>query len=148
MAIPQFNYKKPYSYDPVNKSAAEVLFNDVELNNNCFAIEKNIMKFNINCNEKEIIPYDIIKNMIDNKEVIKYLEIKHFNKFGDSLYSVFLKNFRFVKILNFLDFDWNEINNIKDMSVVFKYEKIYTIMSSEEYEKFNRKIKLEKINDL
>jgi hypothetical protein len=139
---------KPYNVEPIYCSLFDVMFYDFNLKNNCYSIEKNIMKFNLNFDGKELSPYNSIKNMIDNSETISYLEIVHYDKFGSKIYSNFLKNFRFVKILNFLDFDWNKSNEIKNLRVIFKYEKIYTITSSSEYEKFNRKIKLEKINYL
>ena len=137
-----------HNFNPIHYSLFSVMFEEFNLKDNCYSIEKNIIKFNLNFDGKELIPYNIIKRMIDNSEMISYLEIAHYDKYGDNVYSNFLKNFRFVKIMNFLDFDWSKADEIKNLRVIFKYEKIYTITSRAEYEKFNRKIKLEKINDL
>jgi len=150
MSLPHFtshyNYSNYYQ-DAVQQSAVEVLFDNLKMSNNCRSIEKNIMTFNFNVFETEIIPYDIIKKMISNNEIIKYLEIRYFSKNGSRIYSTFLNNFRFVKILNFLDFDWSKSNDIKDLKVIFKYDGIYTAASDMEYNKFIRRIKIENIND-
>jgi hypothetical protein len=83
------------------------------------------MFFNLNIDSKtqNLIPYEVISKIINSNTIIKYLEIEHLNKFGVKSYSFFLKNFRFIKMINLLDFDFRYNNEIKDLKVTFEYDK-------------------------
>jgi len=88
--------------------------------------------------------------MINNKKIIKHLEISHYSKDGTVKYSAFLKNFSFLEFVGFLDFDWNQYNSktsgaIKLLNVRFKCDKI-DVVTGKNYNKFIRKIKLDCIN--
>jgi len=104
------------------------------------------MIFNLYTVNDELQPFQIINNMINNNTIINYLEIINSKKDGTIKYCSFLKNFSFVEILGFLDFDWDSWDKsdskIKDLRVKFKYDKM-DVVTSKNYNNFLRKIKLE-----
>lgn len=147
MALPYFNNMSiKASYTPVYDNNFVVNFDNEILSDNCFSIEKNIIKFNLFITKNELVPYHIIKEYIENKTLIKYLEISYYNKYGSIEFSFFLKNFLFVEILNLIDFNWENFDSIKKLFVSFRYDKEYVVMYKD-YNKFIRKIKLENINE-
>lgn len=145
MSLPHYTDIK-YNYNPIYDCNIFVNFENKILSDNCISIEDNIMKFNLFIQENELFPYFIIKDFIENKKCIKYLELCYFDKFGNRVFSIFLKNFSFIDILKLKDFNLENFNIIKNLLVSFKFDEEYVIMSKD-YDKFIRKIKLENINE-
>ena len=148
MAIAQFSNRLNSLHDvePIYLTLFEVRFNNTFLTDNCSSIKNDIMIFNLYTVNDELQPFKIINNMINNNTIINYLEIINSKKDGTIKYCSFLKNFSFVEILGFLDFDWDSWDNndlkIKNLRVKFKYDKI-DVVTSKNYNNFLRKIKLE-----
>jgi len=146
MSLPHFtkqNYNQMYS-NTIHQSQYEVMFENEYLSESCYAIENNIMKFNLNIIYGNLQPFEYINYMIINNKNIRYLKINNYNKEGDVVYSIFLKNFKFSKT-NILDFNWKD-NDIKELYVNFEYENI-KLITAKNINSFLRKIKLEYLKE-
>ena len=146
MSLPHFNKLSSYKYDVIYNSLFLINFENELLSDNCISIDGDKMTFNLFIHNDELVPYHIIKNFIKNKKIIKYLEVFYYDKQGTIEFVIFLKNFKFIKIIDLLDFNLEKYDEIKKLSTIFKYDDEYVIMMKD-YDKFIRKIKLENINN-
>jgi len=143
-----YHYHYHYNFDAIYKSLFEVKFNDAYMRDNCISIKNDIMIFNLNLYEEDLIPFSFINNMISENAVLDYLEISNFKKDGTINYITFLKKFSFVEFVGFLDFDLETSikgEEIKKLCVKFKYDKMI-VVTAKNHKKFIRKIKLYNIN--
>lgn len=126
MPLPHFLKSNKQDLDPIYKSLAEAEFYDTDpisiLTEQLYKIEGNKMYFHLNITEdKEIIPLKKIVELMDSN-VKLMVNVYFHDKEGEVLYKVDLYGFRFIKLLNVLDYDWNENNEIKDLVVEFTYD--------------------------
>lgn len=91
-------------------------------------IEGNRMTFNLNwdCKNKTIYPLGIINSIMVNKSPL-LVSISFHDVKGIVMYVSRLEGFKFTKIINDLDYDWENLYGIKNLIVEFDYkEKIIT----------------------
>lgn len=116
--------------EPVYKSLAEAeFFEDNKLNpiplftEQIYKIQGNKMHFNLNWDikDKEIIPLKRILELVNNKTPLTVIVSFH-DKEGLIMYKTKMENFKFTKILNDLDFEYNE-QELKDLVVEYECER-------------------------
>ena len=85
---------------------------------------------------------------LQSKEKIGVVELKHHDRTGEVIFITVIENFKFDRILNLLDYDWNE-SDVKKIKVEFSYDKAI-FFDSNQYKSYKRKLKiieLEKVKD-
>lgn len=116
--------------EPVYKKLAEAEFyEDNKLSpiplftEQLYKIEGNKMHFNLNWNikDKEIIPLNKIVELIKNKTHLT-VNIAFHDREGMIMYKTKMDNFKFTKILNDSNFDYNQ-GDFKDLIVEYEYER-------------------------
>lgn len=140
MALPNFSKIFPNeATSPIYKNLCSVEFDDEILMDSCYRINKKYFYFNIN-DDNYIISK--INDMINNNLEIN-LMINQSNKYGEILYKVFLKNFKFTKIDKLINFDWNS-SNLRTLKVKYTYTEMRLILTKSDL----RKIKMDEINNI
>jgi len=131
------------STDPIYNSLVDIDFGEDFLNENCFKITDNIAHIHNN--------YDNIRKKTTSETIESLTNINlpkvifnYHDKNGKILEQIIVHNFKFVKIINKLDFDWTK-NTPKELKIQFKYDK--TFHSEKKYNTYIRKKKLNKINE-
>jgi len=95
----------------------------------------------------KIKPFVDIQQLIESgKKQNLYIEI--FDKSGDIISNVIIEDLILIKIKNFLDFDWNKSNEIVYLKVKHKYKKFKIFDNSTELKIYQRKLKIQKINEV
>jgi len=129
-------------FEPIYNNLVDIDFGENVLNENCFKIKGNIAHIHNNYdNIRKKSTSQIIESLI-NTNLPKVIFNYH-DKNGEVLEQIIVCNFKFIKIINKLDFNWNE-NTLKKLKVQFEYDK--TFHSEKEYNSYIRKEKLNKIN--
>lgn len=140
MVLPNFSKIFPNeTTSPIYKNLCSVEFDDEILMDSCYRINKKYFYFNIN-DDNYIVSK--INDMINNNLEIN-LMINQSNKYGEILYKVFLKNFKFTKIDKLINFDWNS-SNLRTLKVKYTYTEMRLILTKSDL----RKIKMDEINNI
>lgn len=117
-----------------------------EIEHSITKVERNSIYFNMNIDYNGSIEVlDFVRQSLKSKEVFDIGEFKFLNKDGCIIYRIVIENFRFTKIVNLLDFDYNS-NNVKELQVKFKYD-TYELVYEKDYNKYIRRLKLESIGE-
>lgn len=140
MILPNFSKIFPNdTTSPIYKNLCSVEFDDEILMDSCYRINKKYFYFNIN-DDNYIVSK--INDMINNNLEIN-LMINQSNKYGEIVYKVFLKNFKFTKIDKLINFDWNS-SNLRTLKVKYTYTEMRLILTKSDL----RKIKMDEINNI
>jgi len=121
MALPHFpssfNFKQP-----IFLNLNDIKFNDIYLDSSIFMIENNKMYFNVNIYDGKVEPLETILKMIKLKSVIN-IEMINMDKNGTIIYKIIINNFKFLKINNLLNFDYNK-QDIMKLDVTYTFDDI------------------------
>lgn len=116
--------------EPIYKALAEAEFyEDNKLNpiplftEQIYKIEDNKIHFNLNWDskDKEIIPLNRIVELIKNETPLS-VTVSFHDREGLIMYKTKMEKFKFTKILNDLDFDYNQ-RDFKDLVVEYTYDR-------------------------
>lgn len=121
MALPHF----PSSFNskqPIFLNLNDIKFNDIYLDSSIFMIENNKMYFNVNIYDGKVEPLETILKMIKLKSVIN-IEMINMDKNGTIIYKIIINNFKFLKINNLLNFDYNK-QDIMKLDVTYTFDDI------------------------
>jgi len=127
MVLPHFpgnGYIK--EYDPVYLSLRFVNFEDNELCEQCYGIEKDRIFFNVNVVNNNMQPLENIINKINNKSKLT-VEVLNNSRLGKVIFKMILYDFQFIRINNLLDFDLcnpNKNADLMKLDVTFTFEKM------------------------
>lgn len=125
-----------------------IYFENNILNDSALRIFQKIITFNVNVENNKILIFDEVNNIIKNKNKLNAI-ISCFDTHGELLIILFLVNVNFLKIKNFINFEYGGSGNtIIDLSVKYKYEEIKTFSNFEQLKKYQRKQKLEFLNKM
>lgn len=114
--------------EPVYKNLAEAeFFEESKLNpiplftDQIFKIEEDRMHFNLNWDtrEKEVIPLNKIVELVKNETPLTVIVSFH-DREGLVMYKTKMDKFKFTKIVNDLDFEYNQ-PDLKDLIVEYTY---------------------------
>lgn len=114
------------TYDPVYLSLRFVHFEDNELTEQCYGIEKNRIFFNVNVIDNKLIPLENIINKINNKSKLT-VEVTNSSRSGKVIFKMILHNFQFICINNLLDFNLRDGDPKKDLmtlDVTYTFETV------------------------
>lgn len=146
MALPHFTNNKlvPNSCEPIFSNLCEIDFGIPILTEYCYKVEKNIAHFYLNDHDGNFP----IMDYVQSDESLGVVEFKYHNKVNEVISITVVENFRFVRILDLLDYDWS-VSDCKKIQVEFVYDKA-TFFDKAQYKAYLRKLKileLESIKD-
>jgi hypothetical protein len=132
---------------PVYKNRFEVNFENEILNNHCSRISDKHIWFYLNVIDGDIIPVNLIKNIITNKINLN-IEITIISSVGEILSFIYLEGVTLLKLKRLIDFDYNDDSDIIKIKVKYKCVNQKTFINFNEIKNYRRKKKIEKINQL
>ena len=109
------------------------------LNKKCFKITKKYFYFNVNENEGEIIPLNLINKLIENTTILN-IAIELRNKEDNIIQILYLEDTFLLKIKNILDFDYQS-NDIMKIKVKYKYKNMKIFKDELLVKRYQRKQK-------
>jgi len=117
---------KPQQYytdiEPIFNQFKRVDFGNSILNKYLVSIKSDTMSFSVNINNGIIEPFDIVINMINEGRIID-VHITNHDVSVKNIYLMILKNFKFTKFNNLLDFNYGK-SDIFDINVSFTFDEI------------------------
>jgi hypothetical protein len=130
----------------IPKNRCELDFGDVVFDYYCFKITDNYLHFYASIEENEIVPVVEIEKKIKDKFEFN-IEISILDRSGEVLNCIFLEGVKLLKIKNLIDFDYNS-DDILNIKVKYKCRNIKIFKTVSEIQKYKRKLKLSKINEI
>lgn len=100
------------------------------LKENFKKIDKNFIKFDLQEINKKVQPLELILSLISNKS-IGTLVINLHNKDSIILGKLIFKDFIFLKIEDFIDFDFDNSDKNKELKIYYSYKQLVYVSSDE-----------------
>ena len=136
-----------YRGDVMKKNRFELSFGDDMLDDCAVKITDKYIFFVVNIINYEIRPMHTINELILNNTDLN-IKISILNGVNQIVSFIYLENVNLLKVKNLLDFDYNDEDSIIKVKVKYKYKKQKTFKNINEIICYQRKQKIEKINQL
>lgn len=123
-------------------------FENIILTDSLISINQKSITFNVNVKNNKVLIFDEVNNIIENKKKLN-ISISCVSHTGEVLVVIFLINVNFLKIKNFINFDYSyNTSDIIKLKVKYKCEKQKIFSTFEKLKIYQRKQKLEFLNKL